>query len=602
MHNNYINILNNYIKMLEIPVEQFQTYYDDPNITDIYITGDLHGDFLNLIILLRDCACVISKKNHDKNKIDEEVIKYLKYDNFDNIVGNTEEYDQLMGYEWIGNNKYVVFVGDLIDNYRLTIPDIHDKTRTHYEYPYEELKIYLFINALNKQIRTIPEKSGKIIKLVGNHELMNMNGQSFRHYSKYTMKNKFEYGYDLNKKKKLNRNEYFLSGNPGVKVLFDEGGIGVVAKIKDFICVHGGPCSELLGENFEILSGNNYTFEKINKYLKEFMFTGKNDPKYELIINNSVNQKTSGGLLWCRRFGAFNEQNDVYRMKRLCDELYKFFRTICNDEPLCSNNTRLIIAHCVQSFNSKKMTSFTKVITNKENNVDIIKVPVFENISSINTGIIHGITVECSRNNNINDPALYRVDVGMSRAFDMEDKFFLNLISQSILSSKTKNKIYLSDKVTIEILNQLIGRSPQLLHIKCLGKHKYETEIIRSNFKNTMINMPRKFLTNAKNKDNNVVNSNIVIDRLFETYDKYFTKESPEKLLGPSDPEYLEEEKQIKQSKQKKIIKIPTRISTTELSISTSGMSTTTLSNNSQTSSLSDLSSSTSNTIYKYKL
>ena len=171
--------------------------------------GDIHGDLDVLKLCLSDLAEVIIDKGEKGNWKD---------------------------YQWKGKDTHVVLLGDMIDRFRLdrytmsaqTIIDEMGKTPG--EIKHEELKIIKFINQINKQAE---KEGGKIIKLVGNHEILNIN-QDVHYASPYSLKTPIQVGGH-----KYDRKKFFSPGNPGAKLLIEDG-IGAIVKIGDWIFVHGG--------------------------------------------------------------------------------------------------------------------------------------------------------------------------------------------------------------------------------------------------------------------------------------------------------------------------------------------------------------------------
>ena len=60
---------------------------------------------------------------------------------------NDPNYKADLNYEWCGDIANVVFCGDFLDNVRGAI----DKKPG--EYPFEEARVFMFINAINKQAK-----------------------------------------------------------------------------------------------------------------------------------------------------------------------------------------------------------------------------------------------------------------------------------------------------------------------------------------------------------------------------------------------------------------------------------------------------------------
>lgn len=102
----------------------------------IVALGDIHGDFDYLIQLLK-IAMVIDNNNH-----------------------------------WIGGNTHIVQLGDQIDNCRPYYQDCREKDATPNDKS-DDLKIIEYLDDLDVDARTY---GGRVISLIGNHELMNING------------------------------------------------------------------------------------------------------------------------------------------------------------------------------------------------------------------------------------------------------------------------------------------------------------------------------------------------------------------------------------------------------------------------------------------
>ena len=156
----------------------------------VFSLSDIHGDIQNLIISLQDYAKVIRKKKKinflkkainkaddlilslTSKKADEDMETMLKKD-----LNSINNYTDDLNYEWCGGNTHVVICGDMIDSYKLCLKE--DDLPCSY-YPQIELKILMFINALNIQASKF---GGKIVKLFGNHELMNIISESNNVYN-----------------------------------------------------------------------------------------------------------------------------------------------------------------------------------------------------------------------------------------------------------------------------------------------------------------------------------------------------------------------------------------------------------------------------------
>ncbi len=109
----------------------------------IIAIGDIHGDLLALLLILFGAELI-----------------------------NTD-------LEWIGKDTFVVFTGDLLDDYRIG-------GKTIRQHPADEITIISFLADLNTQaIKSSP--SGRILLCLGNHELLNFEND-FRYVNPNRLK------------------------------------------------------------------------------------------------------------------------------------------------------------------------------------------------------------------------------------------------------------------------------------------------------------------------------------------------------------------------------------------------------------------------------
>jgi hypothetical protein len=122
--------------------------------------GDIHGDLELAVKVLEICKCIEKvKKSNTKNK---QTVTLINRDNF-------EKY-----YIWIGNDTQIVQVGDQVDRCRpngdheCIFPDatVRDEASD-----IKILKFYYDIDQIAKK------DGGRLISLLGNHELMNVSGR-----------------------------------------------------------------------------------------------------------------------------------------------------------------------------------------------------------------------------------------------------------------------------------------------------------------------------------------------------------------------------------------------------------------------------------------
>jgi hypothetical protein len=452
----------------------FKTFKNDWFPT-IYAIGDIHGDIMPLIVCLRDCCQVIRKKGgygFEQNKIDKDLIEQMSKE------WDDPTYVDDLNYFWCGNDSSIVLCGDILDNVRGPI----DKKPG--EFPFEEAKILKFINSINKKAMA---EGGRIFKVLGNHDMYNLNGKVKTSYSTYVSNYAQEYpGYFYGADGRL---DYFGRGKPGAKLLGEDGAY-LFLMLNDFIFVHGGISSSIINVD---------NIEKVNSSLMKYIYDSDENNTFDKETYNIENSLTfsnesdeNDGLVLDRYFGFVNNKTE----EEMCTTLYNRFVNICRDikskysgyseleinryftlptYPPCNpNKMKLVIGHC----NQNKLTSdsneifksgFTKYINftakklfffNEEYGEE-----VYKGEPSKETGI-YGITVSCGDrdddlNMNYNEPSIFRIDVGMSRGFNLMDF--------------SKDYIY--------------SRTPQVLKINYINSSKPLTTVIKSTLQNTLVHI-----------------------------------------------------------------------------------------------------------------
>jgi hypothetical protein len=277
------------------------------NNNNIYIIGDIHGDYQCLVHCLVDLC-----KTCDVTKI------------YDDKEFNTENREKL---EWKKNNtSVVVFCGDLIDRKRFKDHVLDDECSD----------IFILINLLRLKKDAI-SNGGNIIIISGNHEIMNINSPD-------------DDNLYISPANKVTNNQYFKDSK------FIEEYISnsyAWIKINDILIAHGGLCSEYLRflnntiDSEKIISYVNDQYRdffiNLNKYKQ-----GKEEikKKYELASNLFINyslEHKKHNVFWCREWG-YGEVN--------CDNFTNILKQV--------NCQKMIISHCPQflSPNVPKMINF----------------------------------------------------------------------------------------------------------------------------------------------------------------------------------------------------------------------------------------------------
>jgi hypothetical protein len=322
----------------------------------------------------------------------------------------------------------------------------------------------MFLNFLDDEAK---KTGGRIIKLVGNHELENFKRND-------DLINSYAFSEDLKKGnnyyKGKSRLEYFNFGNEGFN-LYRYGGPGVLLKINNNIFVHG-----------RITNFNLKTYTEINDYINTITnFTNTENLNYEL-FNDFINLKRESPL-WGREYGDNTQINKRFdNNKEFCKEvnnnLINFCKSIKNCKPV---NIRIIIGHCPQNYSSwfnEKNKTFSKIT--KYDNIEVLEEPIYSGNIDLDKNIVFGISMECDKKDQLSDSdksIIYRVDTGTSRAFDKEEVYLSN--PKYSLDTDKLSKQYYEKKI-------LFSRTPQILELK-----DNDIRIIRSKMRNTRIHQPR---------------------------------------------------------------------------------------------------------------
>jgi hypothetical protein len=498
------------------------------NNTRILSLSDIHGDIHSLIIALRDCGEVIKKDNFIHDKEDSELETLLNID----ISDKDNDYIDSLNYNWIGNDTHVVIIGDCLDINRNS-----DSILNNIEYPQIEIKIFRFINAINRQAMS---NGGRIIKMFGNHEIYNIMGNK-NFIKKYSFPNTIKL---KNYYRGYNRYDCFKYGNEGYKLMLEDG-MYFLFKINNNLFVHGGPTN-----NFDF-----YDYNRINNIIN-------NNNNYYYIkteIKKFCNYDSNFSPLWTRIFGNFSLINKrIYDNEEFCNNVKQILIKMKGNGYFKDDikKLRIIVGHCVQSlstiFNNKNIT-FNYINTQKTTNIKEVLEPKLEKINkddkrsipnkltlideykndylidkynidylldsnkliinnnnnydvkyrgfaNLEKRIVFGITMECDNDLNSADNYIYKVDVGVSRGFDS------NLLPtkediEKLSNEELENKYYLS-------------RTPQILEIQ-----NDKPKIIRSLLTNTKIHQPR----NYENEYGNEIVNEYKYKKYKYKYEKYLS-------------------------------------------------------------------------------
>lgn len=274
-----------------------------PPVKRLIAIGDLHGDFKATVLALR-LAKVIDSHNH-----------------------------------WCGGKAVVIQLGDQIDR---------GGRSTTYKDENSELKIMNLFDNLAREAKLV---GGACYSLMGNHELMNVQGN----FQCVTKKGIEQFGGNKERKR------FFKIGSPMAIRMANTR--NAIMRIGDFVFVHGGISPRLASK---------YRLEEINNIMREYLMGRRKMDKQieELFCDDN-------SILWCRRYS--DARTD-------CKSLYKTL------EILGAKN--MVVAHTPQDngINCKCNTKVWRIDTamseafgkreDKDNRIQVLE--ILDNGSKIN--------------------------------------------------------------------------------------------------------------------------------------------------------------------------------------------------------------------------
>ena len=193
--------------------------------------------------------------------------------------------------EWTAEpkNTIVVQMGDQVDSIN------RDRTLEEWEV-LPDIEMIYFTNLLNKIALS---KGGRVISLIGNHELMNTMGN-------------YSYVSDKSLKDNYKRNELFKPGGTLSAILSQR---PLVVKIGQLLFCHAG----LTLEHLNILSKYNKDVSYINTIWKNFIKNNAILIEDKEIFENII--LDGDGILWTR---DLNEKGDLIKMLEKLGCVYMF--------------------------------------------------------------------------------------------------------------------------------------------------------------------------------------------------------------------------------------------------------------------------------------
>ncbi len=433
---------------------------------ELYVIGDIHGDFYALKQALINTGCVY----FDELKTTDIVKPYGKDIR---LIDGCDFYDTTK-IKWNEEKKncYIVFAGDLIDRCRNVINNycslvVHDE-----DCDYKILKLLLDLNkkALNYQ--------SKVIIVLGNHEILNLEGK-LRYVSRKGLFN-VERLSNINTLVKDNKDDLY----------------GIV-RIGNYIICHGG-----INPNF--IESSKHYFDNKQEFILYYNIHVRNfltDRNYVLTQELISNYESP---FWDRSNGLNNQALSEIECKKIFED------NILNVSNINKDKLKIIVAHCPQVINSPKMGINITNCGKYEKRiwrVDVAMSRAFDSYVPVvqMNSLLNQLKerLNCTHNSNC---VLQKIDLEFLLSFNISRPSSVQLllithnivdsksiISESIIMGKTSLSYFYED---VFKKNYLLMALYMLLDIESNYNYLYKNEIYSSENSNliNLINDVKKLL------------------------------------------------------------------------------------------------------------
>lgn len=299
-------------------------------------------------------------------KIDNEYyVKIVQEDNNPNLTNKSRSYgifyDPNRWFKWIGEQTYVVQVGDQIDRCRPYEGHVCKDITTTPNDEDSDLEIMLFYDSLDHIAK---KAGGRVLSLLGNHEIMNVMGD-MRYVSNKGLREYSPEPKNINDGLQIRKNKFASIMSKRMACTRS-----TVLVIGDYLFVHGGIANKLAYK---------YNLIDINSIIRKFLYGSL---KYQEDLKQLLNSSKFSPL-WYRKLAYIPPDINGVENKQ-CKTIYNHVIKQINDT------------------NSDQIISTQPVIQLK--GMVIGHTPQF-------TVFGKGITTACS-------DRIIRTDIGASSAFD----------------------------------------------------------------------------------------------------------------------------------------------------------------------------------------
>lgn len=437
-------------------------YPDFPKGTDVYVVGDLHGDF-DLLVNLLTKVMKVAKRNPDGT------------------------------FDWVRANSWVVCVGDMVDRRRAGAKLKNGTVLPgSYELPdggtmgegLDDIgQIQDLLNVLTLK-GELEGRNNKVIKLLGNHDIIvtappsTPNRQTFmKNYATIKAVKSYEDFYDglSAEDRQLFSPDYstYCSTELAKKIL--SGNTAVICNIGRWFYTHGGIISltvdRIKAECFpDGAPPGQAMLVKLNRHICSSIYNYTEDVKKMNAIAGDACytfMKSDTGIddqqspLWLRKLGMCGSASNP-DVDHICEDVNGALKSLKEILDPNDNNVHIVVAHCPQyqvkyDINYDKVYSFTESVPYINDSDRLIYKSPGVNVSN-NKFDSHGITYTCTKNLSPKvGGKVWRIDCAMSRAFDMEASYSMD----ATLGYK-----------------YFRARRPQCMVIRIKSNGEYETKVI----------------------------------------------------------------------------------------------------------------------------